>query len=204
MKDELKQTHIVVADNSAVVRSGMAMLLQHDGLQVCECENTQRLRALMAEQSPDMVLVNPLLVNVVELRQLRAVYGDCRWIALLTSAIGSSIMSMFDGQVSIYDSADEIRRKLMSEAAPRRKMTESDAASQLDALSEREREVVVCAVRGMTNRDIAQRLGLSIHTVISHRRNINHKLQIHTPSGLTIFALKTRLVNLADLSPLHH
>ena len=60
-------------------------------------------------------------------------------------------------------------------------------------------EIVVCVVKGMTNREIADRLFLSTHTVITHRRNIARKLQIHSASGLTIYAIVNKLVELGDI-----
>ena len=67
------------------------------------------------------------------------------------------------------------------------------------SLSSREKEIVVCVVKGMTNREIADHLFLSTHTVITHRRNIARKLQIHSASGLTIYAIVNKLVELGDI-----
>ena len=55
------------------------------------------------------------------------------------------------------------------------------------------------ACKGMTNKAIADKLYLSIHTVITHRRNIARKLQIHSPAGLTIYAIVNKLVELQDI-----
>ena len=54
-------------------------------------------------------------------------------------------------------------------------------------------------VKGLTNKEIADKLCLSIHTVITHRRNVSRKLQIHSPAGLTIFAIVNGLVELNDI-----
>ena len=66
-------------------------------------------------------------------------------------------------------------------------------------LSQREKEIITCVVKGMTNKAIADQLYLSIHTVITHRRNIARKLQIHSPAGLTIYAIVNKLVELQDI-----
>ena len=68
-----------------------------------------------------------------------------------------------------------------------------------DVLSQREKEIVTCVVKGMTNKAIADKLFLSIHTIITHRRNIARKLQIHSPAGLTIYAIVNKLVALEDI-----
>ena len=70
---------------------------------------------------------------------------------------------------------------------------------QPDVLSQREKEIVVCVVRGLTNKEIADELFLSVHTVITHRRNISRKLQIHSVAGLTIYAIANKLIGLEEL-----
>ncbi len=66
-----------------------------------------------------------------------------------------------------------------------------------ESLSEREKDVVISMVQGMTNKEIADHLSISINTVITHRRNIARKLQIHSPAGLTIYAIVNNLVDIS-------
>ena len=68
-----------------------------------------------------------------------------------------------------------------------------------EALSAREKEIIVCVVKGMTNKQIADALCISTHTVITHRRNIAAKLQIHSAAGLTIYAIVNKLVELSEI-----
>jgi regulator of cell morphogenesis and NO signaling len=65
-----------------------------------------------------------------------------------------------------------------------------------DALSTREQEVIIALVQGMSNKEIATHLNISTNTVITHRRNIARKLQIHSPAGLTIYAIVNGLVDI--------
>ena len=67
-------------------------------------------------------------------------------------------------------------------------------------LSEREKDIIKCVARGMSNKEIADKLFLSIHTVTTHRRNITAKLQIHSPAGLTIYAIMNNLVDISDIN----
>ena len=69
----------------------------------------------------------------------------------------------------------------------------------LDALSERERDVIIGVVQGLQNKEIADRLFISVNTVITHRRNIARKLQIHSPAGLTIYAIVNGLVDISSV-----
>ena len=68
-------------------------------------------------------------------------------------------------------------------------------ASPVDStLSDREKEVLVCVAKGMINKEIADRLCISVHTVVSHRKNITAKTGIKTIAGLTVYALLNNLL----------
>ena len=71
----------------------------------------------------------------------------------------------------------------------------SKTSQQKEELSEREKEVIVCLVQGMLNKQIADHLCISLNTVLTHRRNIARKLQIHSPAGLTVYAIANGLVS---------
>jgi len=75
----------------------------------------------------------------------------------------------------------------------------SQTPDSSNALSDREKEVVVSLVQGMSNKEIADHLFISINTVITHRRNIARKLQIHSPAGLTIYAIVNHLVDISSV-----
>ncbi|MDD6516776.1 MAG: LuxR C-terminal-related transcriptional regulator [Prevotella sp.] len=66
-------------------------------------------------------------------------------------------------------------------------------------LSDREKDVIVSLVQGMTNKEIADHLNISTNTVLTHRRNIARKLQIHSPAGLTIYAIVNNLVDISTV-----
>jgi regulator of cell morphogenesis and NO signaling len=73
------------------------------------------------------------------------------------------------------------------------------AGQNSDALSDREKDVIISLVQGMSNKDIADHLFISVNTVITHRRNIARKLQIHSPAGLTIYAIVNGLVDISSV-----
>lgn len=68
-----------------------------------------------------------------------------------------------------------------------------------EVLSDRERDVIIGVVQGLQNKEIADRLCISVNTVITHRRNIARKLQIHSPAGLTIYAIVNGLVDISSV-----
>lgn len=68
-----------------------------------------------------------------------------------------------------------------------------------ETLSEREKDVIIGVVQGMSNKEIADHLFISTNTVITHRRNIAKKLQIRTPAGLTVYAIVNNLVDISSV-----
>jgi len=105
----------------------------------------------------------------------------------------------------LYTLSADIRRHIVLEdallaqrLAPReRTVLESlQEASAGDVLSAREQEILVCVAKGMLNKEIADALDLSIHTVITHRKNITRKTGIKTVAGLTVYALLNHLIDM--------
>lgn len=77
--------------------------------------------------------------------------------------------------------------------------SESVDKDKLEVLSDREKDIIICVAKGMNNKEIADYLYLSVHTVTTHRRNISNKLQIHTTAGLIIYAIANKLVNIEEI-----
>ena len=71
-------------------------------------------------------------------------------------------------------------------------------AEQAETVSEREKEIIMCLVQGMSNKEIAAKLFISVNTVITHRRNISRKLQIHSLAGLTIYAIANNMLEIPN------
>ena len=78
---------------------------------------------------------------------------------------------------------------------------DDDSDSLLDSMTEREKDILRCVARGMQNKEIADKLFISINTVTTYRRNISAKLNIHSAAGLTVFAILHRLVDINDIDP---
>ena len=95
--------------------------------------------------------------------------------------------------------------QLENHAARHIKQTHSEEpAARLDAngdieLTPRERDIISAIARGLSNKEIAQELFLSVHTVATHRRNISAKLDIHSAAGITIYAILHGIVRIEDI-----
>lgn len=121
---------------------------------------------------------------------------ETKYLALVCSVIDNNSLKEYDDHLSICDDAETISTKINQLLCTDE---EEEKENEQETLSQREKEIITCVVKGMTNKAIADQLYLSIHTVITHRRNIARKLQIHSPAGLTIYAIVNKLVELQDI-----
>ena len=80
----------------------------------------------------------------------------------------------------------------------------ANETNEKDPLSQREKEIITCVVKGQTNKEIADTLCIAMHTVLTHRRNIAKKLDIHTPAGLVIYAIVHGIVKVEDIKDLQY
>lgn len=162
---------------------------------ILEIADISQLTVQLSRHRPDVLVVNPASLGFCTPQQLRVQTGceGLRCIALQMSVTDAATLNAYDDVLSVYDPVETLREKIMQPVgdAPREERQEP--------LSAREREIVVCIVKGMTNKQIADALCISTHTVITHRRNIVAKLQIHSPAGLTIYAIVNKLVDLSDI-----
>lgn len=117
---------------------------------------------------------------------------------LLTSAqVPERESSAHAGIISVYDSPESIVERITTLTQPSRTAASDSRGSDL---SPREKDVILAIVKGMSNKEIATEMNVSVNTVMTHRRNIAAKLQIHSPAGLTIFAIATGLVKIEDVA----
>ncbi|WP_407405432.1 LuxR C-terminal-related transcriptional regulator [Sodaliphilus sp.] len=88
-----------------------------------------------------------------------------------------------------------LEQKVKSDDVSARISSMINSVEGTESISDREKEIIVCLVQGMSNKEIAAQLFISVNTVITHRRNISRKLQIHSLAGLTIYAIANNLID---------
>lgn len=110
---------------------------------------------------------------------------------LQTCSIDDETLRAYDGAIGIYDDPTEIVRKMRNALQEER----TGARPERETLSSREKEILVAVAKGMINKEIADQYNISIHTVITHRKNITRKTGIKTVAGLTVYALLNNLLD---------
>lgn len=189
---------IAVAESSVIVRSGLVSVLKRlpdMEVEVVEVTSKDGIRHCMEMHTPQILIVNPQLEGWFDVDAFRQCYKqDVKLVSLLCSMVDSSQLKGYDERVTLFDDMASLEKKI-TELLNIADEEESDQ----DALSQREKEIVGCIVRGMTNKEIAEKLFISVHTVMTHRKNITRKLQIHSAAGLTIYAIVNKLVELSGV-----
>ena len=154
-----------------------------------------RLRIL----DPDVVIVDPSVLDFRSRKDGRtrlADICDSIVIALAVSGVTEDVLRQYDGSISIYDTGEEVLRKVRSSVDSRSLEPSQNEGGELSA---REKEILVCVAKGMLNKEIADKLNLSIYTVITHRKNITRKTGIKTVAGLTVYALLNGLIDMSSI-----
>lgn len=210
---------VLVADDHSVVREGLRHVLAGvpELTVVGEAGTGPEAMALAASARPDVVLLDltmPGAGGLEVLRHLRTTLPAIRVLILSVhddpEYVLESVRAGAHGYLRKDSSPAEIRQAIRAVHAGdayfsppvARHLTTAlrDGApavqpeADLGELTSREREVLVRVARGLTNRETAAELGISVRTVEAHRDSLMRKLRIHTVAGLTRFAIAQGLL----------
>lgn len=190
---------VIICEASEIISIGLAEII--DGLAqfdvVSRLDNPEHLSEKIVATDANLLVIDPVMLgfhNREFLSQLSKEHPQLTIIALTTSYLDHSMLSPYQGIIEISDTRSKIISK-MNEFA------QSEATKNADdvELSKRETDVLVAVAKGMMNKEIAEQMNISIHTVISHRKNITRKTGIKSVSGLTVYALLNNLIDEKDL-----
>lgn len=191
---------IAIAEPSVIIRSGLSVALkriQGIHIQTFEIASYDLLANYIRLHKPDVLILNPSFWGMANLQKIKEDSGHntLKCFALLSGMVDESILKFYDEKISLYDTVEQLKEKLdrLFETSTEENNDETNT------LSLREKEILTCVVKGQTNKEIAQTLFLSTHTVITHRRNIARKLEIHSTAGLTIYAIVNKLIELDEI-----
>lgn len=147
-------------------------------------------------KTPDILLINPTILDFKKRTQIEdlMLQMSCKYVvALATGCVDNQMTRRYHAVVDISDTAERISDKL------KRLIDNDKSENENNELSQREQEILVCVAKGMMNKEIANRYHLSIHTVITHRKNIIKKIGIKSVSGLTVFAILNNLIGIEEV-----
>jgi DNA-binding CsgD family transcriptional regulator len=191
----MKQISIAVYSPSPTIRIGISSIVEKIR------ENNMVFSPVMANDleaigkiNPMVVIADPLMLSSQQIDYIKEVTDyKCKIVAFYISSLPASVTRLFDAVISVYDDIATIEDTIKQMAYT--ELPEDDSKT----LSQREKDVVIGVVKGLSNKEIASEMGVSVNTVMTHRRNISSKLQIHSPAGLTIYAIVSNLVKLEEI-----
>jgi len=214
---------IVLVDDHEIVRAGLRLLIQAQGDMeiVGEAENGQQAIELCPKASPDVVVMDitmPGLSGLEVTRQIKQQYPDINVLALTihegeqyffemlnAGASGyvpkraaptdlvAAIRAVYSGEVYLHPS---VAKTLVNDYIQRVQMGWERAS--YDGLTDREQQVLKMIAEGLMNKEIAEKLSISVRTVERHRENIMSKLNLHTRAELVRYAVDKGLIDLGS------
>jgi NarL family two-component system response regulator LiaR len=221
----MSKIKVLIADDHTVVREGTRrMLEQEDDIEVvAEANDGEEAVKIATSIKPDVVLMDismPVLDGIEATKQIKAqtpsvaililsAYDDDQFVFSLLEAgaagyllksvrgreLVEAIRSVYAGESVLHPS---VARKVLNRFGHASEKAAERAPVEL--LSEREMEVLKLLTRGLSNKEIADELCISIRTVQGHLGNIFNKLQISSRTEAVVRALKEGWVTLEDIS----
>ena len=194
------KNRVIICEASEIIANGLAEIIngmaQFDV--VLRLDSPERLSERILSTDANLLIINPLLLgyqNKGFLFNLGKEHPHITVVALVTSYLEHSILSSYSEVIEINDPKQRIITKLNELAKDNSPKSNDDVD-----LSKREIDVLIAVAKGMMNKEIADQMNISIHTVISHRKNITRKTGIKSVSGLTVYALLNNLVDESMIS----
>ncbi|MFC2129249.1 response regulator transcription factor [Bacteroidota bacterium] len=194
----MKKVTFLVAIDSYIIRKGIVSILKNiSGTELLlDTDSPDAFKNQLKEQLPDFIIISASLYE-----KLKQYYRELSQLAdktiLLRSAQNELGGAGFLSEILLSNSKQEIVLHLEGLANPYLSRKENSYSS---ILSPREITVLKHVAVGLTNKQIAEKLFLSLHTVTTHRKNIGNKLGIKSVSGLTVYAILNNLISIEDIA----
>ncbi len=218
---EVQKIRIVLAEDHTILRAGLKSLLESTQkfMVVGEADNGRDAIRRVAELTPDLVIVDlsmPGLSGIDAIREIKDRYPDIKALVLtvhceeeyvhasleagangyvLKDATQTELLTAVDRVMDgrTYLSPDVTEKVVSSYLQANR--SNQEPASRWDSVTLRERQVLKLIAEGHTNKSMAHYLCISVKTVEKHRANLMKKLDLHSVSALTTYAIGKGIIN---------
>lgn len=197
------RTKIIIASKSFIILKGLDFILKEiEDVEVI-WRNTGELNLLsfILQSDADFAFLSSEMISKKEMPGFRKFFPGKKYpklICLTDRSNTESLQEVFTDSIDLNGTRIEIAKslnKIIEAYLPRRKDEQRNSE-----LSEREKNIVRHVALGNTNKEIGEKLFISTHTVITHRKNITQKLEIKTVSGLTVYAILNNIVTMEEIS----
>jgi DNA-binding NarL/FixJ family response regulator len=216
----VRKTTVLLADDHTFVRSGLKSIIsrQEDMEVIAEASTGREAIDLCASLKPRVAVVDIAMpelngldaaaqivqsdssTNVVILSMhsdetyiTRALTAGVKGYLLKDSAeadLVSAIRAAADGRTFF---SPKVSETLMQDYM--RYLRQRELQDSYDLLSPREREVLQLLAEGRTNKEVANKLDLSVTTIETHRNNLMHKLDLHSTAEIVLYAVRKKIIS---------
>lgn len=220
-QESSRPIRVLLADDHALVREGTRRLLEAEGDVEVVAEAASGEEAIDAARRlrPDIAVMDIAMPGIGGIEATRAIkmycpetavlvlsaYDDEPYLlALLEAGAAGFLLKSVHGQelinsIRAVSRGESVLQPSLAEKMMRRLSSRTEPTPHIaELLSEREFEVLRLAARGLPNKEIARRLGLSIRTVHSHLANIFMKMHVGSRTEAVLLALRQGLISLQD------
>lgn len=193
----MRHLNVILCTPSAIEFNGLCSILRNIremSISFRAVSPEMLLDSPVLSSNTDILICDPVAVSSTTLSALKESSPKVKIMLLYHTALPQSYVKEYDAAISIYDSEETIEQSISSLFANRKS---SETASEI---TQREKDIIIGVVKGLSNKEIAAQINVSVNTVMTHRRNIAAKLKIHSAAGLTVYALMGNLITLDELS----
>jgi DNA-binding NarL/FixJ family response regulator len=203
-----KKIRVLLVDDHSLVRRGFRRLLEDDPsiAVVGEGSNGKEAIQLVGELKPDVVVMDSAMPDTSGLVATRAILAKAPDVKILMLSMHSEqtlVRQAMDAGARGYilksaldlDLAAAVKRVAAGERVLDAALEHPVQSGEKNRLTPRELEVLQLICNGLSNRDIAEKLQLSVNTIAVHRTNIMNALNVHKTAELVVYALQHGLVN---------
>ena len=188
---------IVIIEQYAMIAQGLKLMIDEiKGYEVSAIIADAHYLERIVPLHPDIIIINPSLIDIKkkgELDDMTQRLPNTLFAALVYQYVDPDVLRYFKTTIEISDSREKIALKL------RQLLETGEQPAESTELSDREKEILIAVAKGLTNKSIAEQYHLSIHTVITHRKNLTRKTGIKSVSGLTVYAILNNLIDIKDV-----
>lgn len=191
-----KKYRVLIIEPSTIIYQGLKYVLEKslNFSVIGYLRDIQFLPQRLPQLKADIIIVNPNLFEFHKRQNISNIFqdlGSFYLIGLSYAYSNEEVNSNFSAIIGILDDGPKIINTITNVVTSEKNIEKQEQSD----LSDREKEILISIAKGMQNKEIADQHNISIHTVISHRKNISKKTGIKSVSGLTIYALLNNLIN---------
>ena len=186
-----------ICEKSYLIRKGLASVIEKipDTRINHQIESVEELIALANNCEADYLIINNSFITNPKVKKILPSSSETRFIILANENKIEISGINYDGILNVNDTQNILLKKIKEITGKKTIIQKNMVPGEI---SKREADILKNIALGFSNKEIADKLFISAHTVVTHRKNITRKLGIKTVPGLTIYAIINKLIHIDE------